>query len=198
MKEHTVPEEIARPNVVKSMTYQELRKAVECAASYRDQEVYLVVDDEGWSVQTMMPIVKEGAAVIPCKSPGAATARPPVLLAKIGIDKEKPADLLDLKDPAGKELGSADAVFWTAAAVEKFLVPYYASVYGDQAPKKLDELIGILGAVRDPSTDLDGAFAVAHMPKSEYVQLDGGLAVLEHTPTGPVATSISDYLAGKP
>jgi hypothetical protein len=201
-KEHTVPEE----NVVKTLNYQELRKAVECAASYRDQQVYLVVDDEGWSVLEQPPKDPAGKAVIPVNSPGKPGGPKTLELAQIGLYKDKPVDLLKLQVHGKEE--QADAVFWTPAAVEKFLVPYYASVYGDQAPKKLTDLIDVLGTVR---TDLAGvqpaahtpladstAFAGAHMPKSEYVQVDGGMAVLVHTPTGAVAISLSDYVAGKP
>ena len=186
-------------NPVKTLNYQELRMMVEAAASYRDQEVYLVVDDKGWSVETKRPDAPEGKAVIPCKSPGRPTARPSVGYARIGIDPtdpDKAANLLQLGDPSGP----ADAVFWTPAAVEKFLVPYYASVYGDRAPKKLTGLIDILGAVRDPSDDVGEAFAVAHMPKSEYVQVDGsGLGVLVRKPDGEVQVmTISDYHGQKP
>ncbi|MFL5537369.1 MAG: hypothetical protein ACJ8J0_00105 [Longimicrobiaceae bacterium] len=186
----------------RTLTYQELRRAAEAAASFRDQEVYLVVDDQGWSVREQRPDNPEGKAVIPIKSPGKQpTAPPPVLIAQIGVDPTKPADLLNLKDPQGNPLGPADAVFWTPAAVEKFLVPYYASVYGDQSPTTLNHLIGILGTPRTPpakvrsaSADVDGAFAVAHMPKSEYVQIDGGVAVLVHSSDGPVAFSVSDFV----
>jgi hypothetical protein len=185
------------------LTYQELRRAAEAAASFRNQEVYLVVDDQGWSIREERPDDPEGKAVIPIRSPGKEPAAPPpVQVAQIGVDRTKPpADLLNLKDPQGKPLGPADAVFWTSAAVEKFLVPYYASVYGDQSPKKLTDLINILGTVRDPSPgpNAGDAFAVAHMPKSEYVQIaDTGVAVLVHRPDGPVVFSVSDWLAGKP
>ena len=115
----------------RTLTYQELRRAVEAAASFRNQEVYLVVDDQGWSVREKRPENPDGMAVVPIRSPGKPTAPPPVLVAQIVVDVVKPADLLNLKDPQGKPLGSADDVFWTPAAVEKFLVPYYASVYGD-------------------------------------------------------------------
>jgi len=198
--------------MAKTLNYQQLRQMVESAASYRDQTVYLVVDDEGWSVQTMMPIVKEGAAVIPCSSPGKPGAPEPLQLAQIGLYEDKPVDLLRLKLHGSDQEERADAVFWTPAAVEKFVVPYYASVYGDQAPKKLTDLIGILGTVRTDDTSEPPAplsrpdstpFAVAHMPKSEYVQVDGGtdgeMVVLAQKSSGEVvATSISDYLAGKP
>jgi hypothetical protein len=196
MKEHTMPEQ----NPVKTLNYQELRMMVEAAASYRDQEVYLVVDDQGWSVQTQRPDAPEGKAVIPCKSPGRPTARPSVGYARIGIDPDHPdkaVNLLELEP--GITNSGADAVFWTPAAVEKFLVPYYASVYGDRSPNKLTRLIDILGAARDSSANAGEAFAVAHMPKSEYVQVEGGLGVLVRKPDGGVQVmTVSGYLGETP
>ena len=200
-------EQSTQARAPRTLTYQELRMAAEAAASFRDQEVYLVVDDQGWSVRAKRPDNPDGKAVIPVRSPGKPTLPPPVELAQIGTDPTNPANLLNLKDPNGNLIGPADSVFWTAAAVEKFLVPYYASVYGDWSPKKLATLIGILGNPRAPlakgrstADQADGAFAVAHMPKSEYVQMDGGgVAVLAHTPLhGPVAYSVSDWLAATP
>jgi len=205
-------EQSAQGNAPKTLTYQQLRMAAEAAASYRDQEVYLIVDADGWSVKAERPANPEGKAVIPVKSPGKPTAPPRVGFAKIGINEATAADLRNLKDPNGVAIGPADAVFWSPAAVEKFLVPYYASVYGDWSPTKLTALIGILGAPRAPIAHVGsafayvdaaadaGAFAVAHMPKSEYVQIDdGGLAVIAPKESlGPVAYSLSDWLAGKP
>jgi len=188
---------------VKTLNYQELRRMVEAAASYREKKVYIVVDDKGWSVQAEAPSNPDGKAVIPCRSPGRPTARPPVALAQIGTVADDPAkppvNLLKLKLPGSDREEPADAVFWTPAAVEKFVVPYYASVYGDQAPKKLADIINILGAVRDPEDSppnaVGDAFAVAHMPKSEYVQVDEPFAVLTADLEGNVSVmSVSGYL----
>ena len=202
-----------------SPIYQELRMPVEDAASYRDQEVYLVVDEKGWRVVTERPDPREGRAVIPVMSPGKPTPPPAVGLASVGAEPERPVNLLELRDRDGNLIGRADSVFWTPAAVEKFLVPYYASVYGGQAPWKLTDLIGLLGAVRTPltqvrppsaatggsfdmagdSSDAGEVFAVAHMPKSEYVQVGGDLVVLAHSDEGgPVAVSFSDWVEKKP
>jgi hypothetical protein len=194
-----------RAEAVKTLNYQELRRMVEAAASYREKKVYIVVDDKGWSVETKEPTNTDGKAVIPCMSPGRPTARPPVALAQIGTvadnPEKPPVNLLKLKLPGSDREEPADAVFWTPAAVEKFVVPYYASVYGDQAPKKLSDIINVLGAVRDPAargaarSETGDAFAVAHMPKSEYVQVDEPFAVLAADAEGNVSVmSVSDYV----
>jgi hypothetical protein len=167
---------------VKTMTYQDLRRMTECAASYRGAKVWIVIDDKGWTVEKTepTPAASLGKAVIPCQSPG--TPRPKVGYAYLGPDKDQAVDLLDLYDKDGEPVGEADAVFWSAAAVEKFVVPYYASVYGDQAPKEIEKVIKILGTVRDPRNGLEPfalePFALAHMPKSEYVQVDNTFTVL--------------------
>jgi len=202
MPHQTDPEGTAGgAEAVKTLNYQELRKMVECAASYREKKVYIVVDDKGWTVQTEEPTNTDGKAVIPCMSPGKPGGPRKLALAKVGLDENKPVNLLKLRLPGSDKDEEADAVFWTPAAVEKFVVPYYASVYGDQAPKKLANLISILGVVREPSDEAAArgqvleAFAVAHMPKSEYVQVDEPFAVLAADAAGNVQVmSISGYL----
>jgi hypothetical protein len=72
---------------------------------------------------------------------------------------------------------AADAVFWSASAVEKFLVPYYASVFGDQAPSIVTRLVGIFVPPGSPelspgtgvTQDDDPFYAVVHLPSSEYL-----------------------------
>lgn len=87
----------------------------------------------------------------------------------------------------GKEwvLANYDAVFWSEAAVEKFVIPYYASKSLWLAAYVLAGLsrawYGFLPGV-DPAPELDGPspadedlipFAIAHLPTSDYVTLDG-------------------------
>ncbi|MDB4950652.1 MAG: hypothetical protein JWM27_3301 [Gemmatimonadetes bacterium] len=86
-----------------------------------------------------------------------------------------------------------DALFWTAGAVEKLMVPYYASVTGRSSPFSVPRLLGKWDGIIPPTgpggeeqavqvlqTVLDSAppadtpfssqvFAVAHLPRSEYV-----------------------------
>jgi hypothetical protein len=180
--------------IVKTMSYQDLRRMTECAASYRGSKVWIVIDDKGWKVVETEPTPEEsqGKAVIPCENPG--TPRPRVDYAWIGADETRRVDLLDLKGSNNEPLGRADAVFWTAAAVEKFVVPYYASVYGDQAPKQMEKVIKVLGTVRDPGNGVE-PFALAHMPKSEYVQVDGTFSVLVNAGDQPYAIPVSEYPA---
>lgn len=187
-------------STVKTMSYQDLRRMTECAASYRGGTVYIVIDDKKWEVVTEKPQDVPGRVVIPCNNNLGRKPRktPKVEDAYMRAEKmTKPVDLLHLKDKDGNDLGPADAVFWSAAAVEKFVVPYYASVYGDEAPGKLTKIISVLGSVRKPAAveaELGGEpFALAHMPKSEYVQMEGALAVLVKTPAGPITVPMDAY-----
>jgi hypothetical protein len=92
-------------------------------------------------------------------------------------------------------------VFWSASAVEKFLVPYYASVYGDTAPDVVDRLVNIfvpkgspeLGDNGDvPVEDVvadDTNFAVIHLPSSEYAAMSAADVVTHELPRLFVVTT---------
>lgn len=76
-------------------------------------------------------------------------------------------------------LDEYDAVFWTDGAVERFMLPYYASVMGYQAVPFLSKLMKIWapglaaeGTVETVETDTTKVYAMAHYPRSEYVQME--------------------------
>jgi hypothetical protein len=98
-----------------------------------------------------------------------------------------------------------DSIFWSDGAVEKLVLPYYASVKGRDAPfftcvlmGKWDGLIGagccdsecaltalrglIPGEGRPAGDPITAPFAVTHLPRSEYVSDAGGgfSPALEH------------------
>jgi hypothetical protein len=101
-------------------------------------------------------------------------------------------DLLDILF-RGKHK-AADSVFWTQSAVEKFMVPYYASVYAGEAATMIGAILGLLGSTQSISGEIEGTqyevFAVIHLPQSEYVgvneasALPGDLAVGLRAPDG--------------
>jgi hypothetical protein len=98
-------------------------------------------------------------------------------------------------------LASYDAVFWSEAAVEKFVLPYYASKSLWLAAYVLSALsrhwYGFLPGV-DPAPDPAGPlpagenlipFALAHLPTSDYIMLDepgADLHLLYRQPDGSV------------
>jgi hypothetical protein len=72
-----------------------------------------------------------------------------------------------------------DAVFWSEAAVEKFLFPYYASKYQWLAAHVLATLSRIFygyvpGGTEEVSarSEEEIPFAIGHIPRSDYVELE--------------------------
>ncbi|HEU4560732.1 MAG TPA: hypothetical protein VFS20_22960 [Longimicrobium sp.] len=127
--------------------------------------------------------VSDDAIVIETLSRTTRPATPPTY-ARIGRNG-KTYDLLDLSakardeaDPATdavNEAGpAADAVFWTESAVEKFVVPYYASVHGPRAARKVAAVLKVLHdsdgeKARDQNAAVEN-FALIHLPTSEYIE----------------------------
>lgn len=202
----------------KAMTYQDLRKMAECASSYRGLPVWMVIDEKGWHVALQEPTAeeREGKTVIECMNPE-SSPRPMVTYAMIGAGSpdervERPmVNLLDLEnvgDRVGVPVVQADAVFWSESAVEKFVVPYYASVYGNLADREVSDILDVLDDIRKgvQAEGEDQAFGLAHMPKSEYVQVGGTeptlaghtMSVLVRRANGEhVAMPVSGYRAAR-
>ena len=108
--------------------------------------------------------------VTPVATPFVQPARPPVEAVSMraqGMDESVSLD-------------EYDAVFWSEAAVEKFLFPYYASKGQWEAAHVLSALSrafygfvpgekGGAAADADPTTI---PFAVGHLPRSDYATID--------------------------
>ncbi|HET6763657.1 MAG TPA: hypothetical protein VFH27_08290, partial [Longimicrobiaceae bacterium] len=145
----------------------------------------------------IVPPPLEMPVVVPAFTEDVLPAKPPLDFAAIrALGVAERIDLLDL--PGG--LGAADAVFWSESAVEKFLIPYYASVYGNQAALAVGDILEAFHGDRGDGgthggprlTDPDGlTYAMAHLPKSEYVILSDSdnvgmsLAVIYEDPETP-------------
>lgn len=83
-----------------------------------------------------------------------------------------------------------DAVFWSEAAVEKFVLPYYASKSLWEAAAVLDKLSMYWYGQIPPDTDVgegesshvhflvDPPFAIGHTPDSDYRSLEADLHLL--------------------
>lgn len=190
------------------MHFETLRRIAETASGRRYEDLWFVVTEDvvtgrtEFSVKTSAPPERDlpkGAVVIPC----AGWARPdvPRVSAAMIASGDVAINLLSVDvppqagvqgDPAVKGQ-AADAVFWSASAVEKFLVPYYASVYGDTAPDVVDRLVSIFVPPGSPErgdsggemavgpAPVDTSFAVIHLPSSEYAD--------ESTPEGLVTVT---------
>lgn len=155
-----------KPNV----TFETLREIAETASGLRNQDLYFIIKGEPatYTWQATPPKPSEDTVVIHCN--GVDDPPTQVGYARIGAHSDAPVNLLSIKvPPMAPHPGgtyAADAVFWSVSAVEKFLVPYYASVYGDQGPQMAQQVLQILDTA---AADEGDAFAVAHLPSSEYV-----------------------------
>jgi hypothetical protein len=147
-----------------------LREWADAAASYRDDGPFWLVYREGES-----PTILPGPADSPPTGAvfGVATRE---------VEKRlKPGAVIVDCDGSTRDLADAyDAVFWSEAAVEKFVLPYYASKSMWDAASELEKLskywYGTV-PVEDESGDLlDGVpYALMHTPDSDWngVSIDG-------------------------
>jgi hypothetical protein len=185
----------------------QLRLIAEAASGLRGEPVHFVAGPKG-GVREFYPHEKGGAlprdlppgdelVVIPALTQDVAPLRPPLTTATIQAQGVAlPIDLLNL--PNG--LGAADAVFWSESSVEKFLIPYYASVYGNQAARAVGDILEAFHGDRGGGPPASGGrltdpdaltYAMAHIPKSEYVTLadstdvGASLAVIFEDPAAP-------------
>jgi hypothetical protein len=165
----------------------QLRKIAEAVSGYRGTPRYWLVLTRGadgslaYEIAPEDPGYRPDAVVIPCQTPKEAD-RPRVVSATIRGEGGPEVDLLDLQleDDEGDVVYRADAVFWGESSVEKFVVPYYASVYGAEAGAAVTELLDTYNGVtadgqaqvREGETNVTEAYGLVHIPRSEYIELD--------------------------
>lgn len=160
------------------VTFQILREIAETASGMRGDDLYFVIrDGDPVICPSKTPVQEDDDTVVIHCDPTLTDPPSTVQFASIGVEKGKSVNLMSIEvpvegiHPAGTY--AADAVFWSVSAVEKFLVPYYASVYGDKGPEMAKAVLDVLLPVRaeggEARVEDETAFAVAHLPSSEYV-----------------------------
>lgn len=138
-----------RPVPTPVADYHHLRLAAEWASSLRDRQVALEVREGAlWLAGAEAPADARPALRIPAATAGRYGAVAALTLAVAGVDE--PLDLV----PYG-----ADALFWSESAVEKFLVPYYASAAGSRAGQFLATLFDAWNGDHGPAQPV----ALAHL-----------------------------------
>lgn len=140
------------------------------------------------------PCSTKKEVVTPIHTPFVQPARPAVTA--VGITAEGMNGM--------ESLAEYDAVFWSEAAVEKFVFPYYASKCQWQAAHVLqvlaEKFYGYVpgpGGAGDapPADDPKIPFAVGHLPRSDYVTLGQDLFLLFRDHAGRVTHQpLSDFL----
>lgn len=160
-----------------NLTFETLRLIAESASGMRNQNLWFVVTGDPATYTWSPTCVHAGADTEVIHVAAVPDPAPTVDYAQIGVPGGEPVDLLGITiDAIAPHPGgtyAADAVFWSVSAVEKFLVPYYASVYGDKGPQMAQAVLDVLlpesAEGGEASLEDDTAFAVAHLPSSEYV-----------------------------
>jgi len=176
-----------------------MREATEYAASLRqaggDPEFVVLTMNPGAtdysiSVRPTAPDPDSGEVVIPCSTAAVQPRRPRVQDVEITVEMPD-GRMVHL---ASTSLAQFDAVFWSEAAVEKFLFPYYASKYQWAAARVLETLSqvfygyvpgftnpdppapGVKVSADDGEEEMEIPFAMAHLPRSDFVPVeDSGL-----------------------
>ena len=174
-----------------------LREVAEAASGTRDQTTWYVRDmgaddpKKRGIIQVFTKEPEEGVDYTPgslvievARDPGILPPPAPVppSWGRLGFAADRSLDLMDVLRKIHPERGkvAADSVFWTESAVEKFVVPYYASVAGADAVTALRNVLKVLHR-KSPDAAPPGregeprageAFALVHIPTSEYFQAD--------------------------
>jgi len=176
---------IAAPNgaqpAAPTYDYRDLRALAEYASGVRERHnpVWLAALGNGVIQRILDPstfsVPKDALMVATVVGDGRGN-RDTTEFARIGQHPGEGGSIDLLKVSFRGELKAGDSVFWTQSAVEKFMVPYYASVYGGEAAEKIRALLGLLGSTRRrrlESAEIEEkdyeVFALIHLPQSEYV-----------------------------
>jgi hypothetical protein len=113
-------------------TYRALRMAAEWASAVRNQQLAFTYDTDTGHMVLDGP----GAAGTLPVFTTSFTSRPTVTALEFSVPGTAGGDPPPLRVPVDE----ASALFWSESAVEKFLVPYLASIAADDAPRFLGRL----------------------------------------------------------
>lgn len=137
--------------------YQTLRAMAEWAASLRQEPQYFVLrpGEIGFDPPTeTIPDLLAGDIVVPAFTPTVPQGRP-----ELGGVR--------FRTPSGTVTNlaqQADALFWSTAAIEDFIFPYYASRDGLEALRELE-------SIHNTWTETS-ATGLVHLPTSEWAEVD--------------------------
>lgn len=143
---------LATPLVqVPALTYQQLRLLAETAVGVNIGPAQFYFDPAGTLVRSQTDVVADDDVLVPAWDEGKFLANGVRLQVSTSTAPGAGYDL---------PVGVADAVFWSDAAVQKFLFPYVASCYGDDAGEVLTQ---VQGAWNYYPADQVKVYALVHM-----------------------------------
>jgi hypothetical protein len=194
-----------QPLMLPSLIVRAVADAAESHRGLGGEPGYMLTTHDpvkGWSTvftpkTDQPPPVSDATVVVTPVDTPTVTKRPSVL--NVYIQAE------GMQHGYMESLAQYDAVFWSESAVEKFVLPYYASKSQYAAAEVLvvlSELFYHKLPTQNATTEEPVPFAVAHLPRSTYENLSvtatvgADLAVLKRHPvTGEVTHHLlSHYL----
>lgn len=166
---------------VPALTYQQLRLLAETAAGVKTGPAQFFFDEAGTLMRSEPgAVLADDDVLIPAQDTG-RFPRNGMRLEVEGTESPGPGF-----DP---QRGVADAVFWSDAAVQKFLVPYVASCFGDLAGEMVTKLQAVWN---NYPTEKVTVYALVHLTSHDIgTPLDMGDTVqVVFTEQAPVATPL--------
>jgi hypothetical protein len=133
----------------RTLTASELRRLAEAADGIRDQAAYVVWGAHGPEVKTKLG--KGDELIVECDTRSQVADRPE--FQAITLD---PPMVDSAGNPVSHVQSKYDAMFWSEASVEKFVIPYYSRFMTPH------HLVRIMAAFNHPATT-----AMIHPPLSE-------------------------------
>jgi hypothetical protein len=175
--------------------YVQLRALAEYACSLCDTARYFVfrAGEDGFRAHSELPDVGPGDIVIPAFTPAVPAGR-----SALGMGPQPGAVWFTPEGGASVDLaGEGDALFWSTAAIEQFVLPYYASKGGMCALPDLADLVWAWTGHQPRGGDDEGAWTedaagwrdqelpmeervmgIIHLPTSEWTEVTADGAVL--------------------
>lgn len=151
---------------IPALDYTQLRLLAECTAGYAKERVHFVFTQpqDGQSGPATLELHRGDAELEPTSVLVPATGgaeRFPANAVTLGTTTARPAEAGD-DGSYPFAAGDCDAVFWSDAAVQKFVFPYVASCGGSQGAAALGQL---QRAWNDYPTDQVTVYALAHLTR---------------------------------
>ncbi|MEO6778418.1 MAG: hypothetical protein ABI194_03115 [Gemmatimonadaceae bacterium] len=152
----------------RQLTANDLRRLAEAVDGVRDETAYVVWGNTGPEVRTQRPASDE--VIFECMTRNAVPDR-----ARIGAITLQPPVIGSDGKPLPDFARRFDALFWSEAAVEKFMLPYYAGFSSpgqiDRMRKAFNQKLVVAGAHMPESTSCflvsDGSGALSTLTLEE-------------------------------
>lgn len=141
---------------------QDAREVAEYVSGLRGNKVDVYAVELGGGLDPVLSPEGDGPPLFTAESPQVRTDRPVPTVTLTYTWMGETNVLQPLLNLGGSPVNVPDSVFWTDAAVELLMLPYYASVEGAAAPWYLALILGTWSGVIDPGIE-DGAVVLSQI-----------------------------------